>query len=104
MLEKQLEAKIVKIAKELGYLTYKFTSPSNRGVPDRIFINARGAVFFMEFKSDTGNLTKLQEKTIDNIEKYRVPVYIISNFEHGKFVLQALVHQSEMYPSQFKNK
>ena len=50
MLEKNLEAKIIKIAKKLGYLTYKFTSPSNKGVPDRIFISPYGHVFFMEFK------------------------------------------------------
>ena len=52
MLEKQIESKVVKKAKELGFLTYKFSSPSNRGVPDRIFISPYGEVFFIEFKSN----------------------------------------------------
>ena len=49
--ERKIESKISKKAIDLGYLTYKFTSPSNRGVPDRIFINKKGEIFFIEFKS-----------------------------------------------------
>ena len=87
MLEKQIESKIVKKAKELGFLTYKFSSPSNRGVPDRVFINPFGRIFFMEFKSEKGKLTKLQEKVIKDISEYGVGVFIINSVEVGLQIL-----------------
>jgi Holliday junction resolvase len=90
MKEKQIESKIVKKAKELGFLTYKFSSPSNRGVPDRIFISPNGEVFFIEFKSAKGKVTKLQEKTIKDIEHYNVEVYVIDNVEDGLNLLALL--------------
>ena len=93
MKEKQIESKIVKKAKELGFLTYKFSSPSNRGVPDRIFINPFGKVFFIEFKSEKGKLTQLQKKVINDIEQFRVPVYVISDLNHGIFILNVEIFQ-----------
>ena len=90
MLEKQIESKVVKKAKELGFLTYKFSSPSNRGVPDRIFISPHGEVFFIEFKSAKGKLTKLQEKVINDIETYLIDVFVINNVEDGLEILVLL--------------
>jgi hypothetical protein len=87
MLEKQIESKVVKKAKELGFLTYKFSSPSNRGVPDRIFISPHGEVFFIEFKSVKGKVTKLQEKVIKDIEHYNVEVFIVYGVEEGLLIL-----------------
>lgn len=87
MLEKQLEAKIVKIAKKLGYLTYKFTSPSNRGVPDRIFINQYGYIFFIEFKSENGKLTGLQKKVNGDLGNCGVIVFVVSKVESGTEIL-----------------
>ena len=87
MKETQIESKIVKKAKELGFLTYKFSSPSNRGVPDRMFISPHGEVFFIEFKSAKGKLTKLQEKVIKDIGEYGVGVFIINSVEVGLQIL-----------------
>ena len=87
MKEKQIESKIVKKAKELGFLTYKFSSPSNRGVPDRTFISPHGEVFFIEFKSAKGKLTKVQEKVIKDIGEYGVGVFIINSVEVGLQIL-----------------
>jgi hypothetical protein len=83
MKEKQIESKVVKKAKELGFLTYKFSSPSNRGVPDRIFITPHGEVFFIEFKSEKGKVTKLQEKVINDIENCGVKVHLVYGVEEG---------------------
>jgi Holliday junction resolvase len=90
MKERQIESKVVKKAKELGFLTYKFSSPSNRGVPDRIFISSHGEVFFIEFKSAKGKVTKLQEKTIKDICNYGVGVFIINSVEVGLQILTLL--------------
>jgi hypothetical protein len=50
MLEKQIEAHLVKRCKEIGALCEKFTSPQRRSVPDRIVTNLRG-IYFVELKA-----------------------------------------------------
>jgi hypothetical protein len=88
--ERQLEKAIRDTALKLGYLTYKFTSPSNRGVPDRIFINPHGYVFFIEFKSKIGKLTALQKKVHEDFGKRRVSVYVINDLDKGVKILKIL--------------
>lgn len=90
MTEKQLEKAIREKATALGYLTYKFTSPSNAGVPDRIFINKHGYIFFIEFKSKTGKLTSLQKKVHEDFGNRRVNVYVIDDFIIGVRILKVL--------------
>ena len=64
MLERELEVKLKKIAKENACLFYKWISPGKSGVPDRILIRPGivGEVIFVELKSPkgTGRLTPLQ--------------------------------------------
>lgn len=61
--EKDIEAKVTKWAKGHGWLSYKFVSPSQRGVPDRVFIK-HGTVVFVEFKAPGKTATPLQRATI----------------------------------------
>lgn len=60
MTEKALEAKFVKECHKRGLLTYKFVSPSNRGVSDRIVIGKHGIVGFYELKRPGQYPTALQ--------------------------------------------
>lgn len=87
MLEKNLEKKIVNKAKQLGFLSYKFVSPSQKGVPDRIFINKIGKIFFIEFKSEKGKLTKLQEKKILELTINKSQVFVVDNEKLGLEIL-----------------
>lgn len=50
MLEKELEAKLVKGVQGLGGYCLKWVSPGNRGVPDRIVLLPGGRVVFVEMK------------------------------------------------------
>lgn len=50
MLEREIEAYLVKRCKALDILCEKFTSPQRRSVPDRILIYA-GRVLFLELKA-----------------------------------------------------
>jgi hypothetical protein len=61
MTEAHLEKKLVAFCREHGLLTYKFASPSHRGVPDRI-IMGRGKVMFLELKRPGNKPTALQER------------------------------------------
>tara|TARA_R110000868_G_scaffold403706_1_gene681210 strand:+ start:543 stop:830 length:288 start_codon:yes stop_codon:yes gene_type:complete len=62
MLERDIEKYLVKRVAGIGGIAYKFTSPSNRGVFDRVVVMPRGVVWFVELKSAKGKLSKLQEK------------------------------------------
>ena len=61
MLEKEVEAYLVRRVKERGGVAYKFTSPAHRGVADRLIVLPGGQVWFVEVKTETGRLSKLQE-------------------------------------------
>jgi len=87
VLEKDLERKIVIKAKKLGYLTYKFVSPSNRGVPDRIFISESDKLFFVEFKSKKGKLSELQKLKISELRARKQSVFVVNNEELAMEIL-----------------
>lgn len=67
MRESAIEKYLVGRVKAIGGLCYKWSSPSNRGVPDRIII-LYDKVYFIEMKSNTGKLSKLQKIVIDKIQ------------------------------------
>lgn len=50
MLEKHIESKLRKKVKELGGRAYKFVSPGNSGVPDRLIVLPNGKIGFAELK------------------------------------------------------
>ena len=56
MLEKEIEQQMRDLVKKRGGLFYKFVSPGNRGVPDRIVITPAGEVWFVELKQPAGRL------------------------------------------------
>jgi hypothetical protein len=89
MLEKYLEQKIVNKAKKLGFLSFKFASPKNKGVPDRIFIAKNGNLFFVEFKSNKGKLTELQKLQKARLETFKQSVYIVNNEKLGCDILES---------------
>lgn len=61
MLEKTVETYFVQTVKKLGGKAYKFSSPSRRGVCDRLAVMPNGVVWFVELKRPTGKMTPLQE-------------------------------------------
>lgn len=85
--EKRIESSVAKKAIELGYLTYKFISPANRGVPDRLFINKSGEIFFIEFKSLSGRVSLLQRKVFSKFIERRAYVYLVNDIQSGIDIL-----------------
>lgn len=59
MLERDIEAYLVKRCKEIGALCDKFTSPQRRSVPDRIIVYG-GRVLFVELKATGKKPTEAQ--------------------------------------------
>jgi hypothetical protein len=83
MLERFIERNVCEYAKGKGFLHYKFVSPSNRGVPDRIVVSPHGQIFFIEFKNEKAKLTKLQKHVIDNLTRCFCNVYVIRTVADG---------------------
>ncbi len=83
MRESEIEKKVSNYAKTKGWLSYKFVSPANRGVPDRIYLK-EGKCIFIEFKAPKKKPTKLQDKVIERIRNEDIPVYVIDDVDEGK--------------------
>lgn len=63
MKESEIEAQLVRRIKAAGGLCYKWVSPGNTGVPDRIVILPGGRTIYVELKTETGRLSEIQKHT-----------------------------------------
>ncbi len=88
--ESQIEHKVCEYSKEVGWLCYKFSSPSNRGVPDRIFIK-NSKLIFIEFKAFGKEPTRLQSFVHKKIRLAGFEVYVVDNFRDGKNIIDNVV-------------
>lgn len=89
-LEKDIEKRVCDYAKSLKMLCYKFTSPSRRSVPDRMFITATGEVWFIEFKRKGQKPTPAQEVEIAKIRKTGIQVFVVDDMEKGKRIVRII--------------
>lgn len=62
MREKEIEQHLCRQVERLGGTAYKFTSPMNRGVADRVVCLPDGTVWFIEVKAPDGTLSPLQKR------------------------------------------
>lgn len=81
MSEKQIERYLVEGVKKRGGMCIKFVSPGTAGVPDRIIITATGKVIFVELKTETGYLSKIQRYTIGEMQKRGADVRITKGID-----------------------
>lgn len=81
MSERILQRRCRKHAERLGFLSYKFESPNQRGVPDVIFISPKGYIFFVEFKNPNGKgrLSPLQKVQHDKLIRNGADVYTVDS-------------------------
>lgn len=71
MREADIEKKLVGGIRKLGGRAYKWVSPGNDGVPDRIVILPGRCPIFVELKAEKGRLTALQKVQIDRLRGMR---------------------------------
>ena len=67
MREKDIEKYLRDRVRSIGGKAYKFVSPGNDGVPDRIVILPGRPPIFVELKTDRGRLTALQNVQIGRL-------------------------------------
>lgn len=87
MKESQIERRLVEGVKRLGGMCLKFVSPGTLGVPDRIIITAKGRVIFVELKTETGRLTKIQRYVIGEMQKRGADARVVKGIDEVKQLL-----------------
>jgi hypothetical protein len=81
MLERDIEKYLVYQVAKLGGKAYKFSSPSNRSVPDRLCCLPRGRVKFVECKATGAKPTFLQVKVITYLRDLGNEVFVVDSKE-----------------------
>lgn len=90
MREKEIEKILADEVKRLGGRAYKWTSPGNDGVPDRIVILPDTRVIFVELKTDTGVLSPLQKVQISRLKKLGQWVEVVKGIQCLKVFFEDL--------------
>ena len=92
MREKDIEKVLVDEVKKLGGRAYKWVSPGNAGVPDRI-VPDREPVF-VELKTDTGTLTAIQKVQIDRLQALGQGVWVVRGMDGLSQFFQDMGYES----------
>jgi len=79
MSEQQIEKKLVEKVKQVGGMAFKFVSPGNSGVPDRLVLIAIGKIAFVEVKAPGEKPRALQVRMINKIRKLGFKVYVLDD-------------------------
>ena len=86
MLEKIVEKKLISAVNEIGGKAYKFSSPGNNGVPDRIVLY-KGKCYFVELKRTGGDLSRIQNVVIKRFEQLGFKVRVLDSVDKvGDFI------------------
>ena len=89
MRERVIEAHLRDGVKRMGGIAYKFTSPGNTGVPDRLVLFPGGRLAFVELKAPGGRLSRMQERQIERIRGLGFRVSVLSSREEVDLFLAA---------------
>lgn len=77
MREAKIEQRLRRVLEALGCLVYKFVSPGNNGVPDRIVITPNGGVIFVELKTTEGRLRPEQKLQLRRLSEHSMKTVVI---------------------------
>ena len=77
MKESEIESILVSEIRKAGGRSYKWVSPGNSGVPDRIVFLPGGKVIFVELKTDSGKVGAQQKIQINRIQSLGQDVRVV---------------------------
>ena len=90
MLEKDIEAWLNKQIEKMGGIAYKFVSPGNPGVPDRIYILPDGKVWFVELKQQFGRIANIQKWQRQRLLEMGCNYRLVRGMDDAKAFVQQL--------------
>lgn len=88
--ESKIENYLVQEVTKIGGLAYKWHSPSNNGVPDRICFFPYGLIQLVEVKAPGKWLRPLQYKVIEKLRALDAEVLIIDSMENVKIFIDTI--------------
>ena len=92
--EKYIEKKLVEKVKALGGRAYKFISPGNAGVMDRLIVLPNNKIGFAETKrTKGGRISKLQERQIAFLQSLGCIVGVVSTIQQIEGFLEKIQQQ-----------
>lgn len=99
MLERDIEKILVNEVKKLGGRAYKWVSPGNDGVPDRIVILPGLRPMFVELKTETGRLSALQNVQIKRLQELGQEVEVLYGLQQVRDFLDECRHRIALLES-----
>ena len=90
MKESEIESRLRDGVKNLGGRAYKFVSPGNDGVPDRLVVMPGRRPIFVELKTECGRLSPLQKVQIDRLYKLGQDVRILYGMDAVERFMQQI--------------
>jgi len=79
--ESTIERRLFQQAKRAGWWPLKFTSPSRRGVPDRLLLGPGGVTVFVELKAPGKKPTRQQAAVHRRMRRLQHTVLVIDSLE-----------------------
>ena len=87
MKESDIEAYLIYTVAKLDGKTYKFQSPTQRGVSDRIVCLPNGETWFGELKTEKGRLSELQKvfaRDVQNLNQKYACLYSVEQINNWR--------------------
>lgn len=81
MKESAIESRLVREVRAAGGLCYKFVSPGNPGVADRIVVMPGGRIWFVELKTEIGRMSSIQKWQRSEFEKRGAQVRVLHGMQ-----------------------
>lgn len=88
--ERDIEKWLVSLIKRMGGEAFKFVSPGNDGVPDRLVCMPGGRIYFVELKTDKGRPSGLQQWQMERLRRLGVSVHLITGMEEAMQFIRML--------------
>lgn len=92
MRESEIEKILREETKKLGGRAYKWVSPGNAGVPDRIVVFPGRPPVFVELKAEKGTLTALQKAQIEKLKALGQDARVVKGLEGLAQFFEGLGH------------
>lgn len=84
MTEKDIEEYLRLGVKKQGGIAFKFTSPGNSGVPDRLIVMPENRIYFVELKRPGGKTSPLQNRQISRLKDLGCRVLVVDSKESAE--------------------
>ena len=96
MREKTIEKWLRRQIESMGGQAFKFTSPGNDGVPDRLAVLPGGLIYFVELKTDRGRLSPLQVWQQDRLDALGCQVRTIRGMDEAAAFIEEVRYAIHM--------